>query len=175
MPRSKSISRDYPLECTRADPFAIVDPALDDLSRTEVRRLLGPHLVHVALPPPHRSVYPGETPVEGAGAVARWVALYDRARDLQRDLAPGDGVRARQAQRALRSLILYEHQLTPTTRRQARTVLWQRERAGELPGFAVRVRWTRCHCAQCQPRVASALPLPPAATAPVACALLRGA
>jgi hypothetical protein len=85
----------------------------------------------------------------GEGAVARWVALHDRARELRAALHPGDGVGARQVRRAIRSLFLYEHVLTPKTRRQARTFLWCRDRGDRLPPFVVRVGWSRCRCARC--------------------------
>jgi hypothetical protein len=81
-----------------------------------------------------------ETPVEGRGAVNRWLALHDRAHDLRAALRPDDGVGERQARRAIRSVLLYEHQLTATTRRKARETLWQRDRAQLLPDFATRAR-----------------------------------
>jgi hypothetical protein len=59
-------------------------------------------------------------------------------------------------QRAIRSLFLYEHQLTPKGRRQARTFLWRRDRVEGLPAFAGRTRWARCRCPQCQPLVQTA-------------------
>src|SRR5262249_27847096 len=81
----------------------------------------------------------------------RWVALHDRARDLRAALRPGDLVDERQVRRAIRSLFLYEHQLTPKTRRQARTCLWHRERPNHpLASFVARIGWSRCRCARCQ-------------------------
>jgi len=118
------------------------DPALEDLLG---RGSLGGGVV----PPTPRTGYVGETPVEGEGATARWAALHDRARDLRAALRPGDVVGERQARRAVRSLFLYEHQLTPRARRRARTLLWARDRPGEAPPFAERVRWARCRCAGC--------------------------
>jgi phytoene dehydrogenase-like protein len=132
------------------------DAALDDvhthtdLNAAELQHLLRDGLVRVPLLPPRRAEYPGETPTEGAGAEARWVALYDRACELRAALRPGDGVGERQARRAIRSLFLYEHQLTPKTRRKARTLLWRRDRAEGLPAFAELARWARCRCARCQ-------------------------
>ncbi len=127
------------------------DAALDGLHTVPLAHLLRDGVVRVALPPLRRGEHPGETPNEGAGAVARWIALHDQARSLRAALRSGDGVGARQVQRAIRSLFLYEHQLTPTTRRQARTVLWQRDGDARLPPFVERARWTRCRCVQCQP------------------------
>jgi hypothetical protein len=121
-----------------------------DCHVTDLQRLLRDGALRVAPPPPQRAEYRGETPIEGEGAVARWTALYDRARDLRAALCPWDGVARRQAQRAARSLFLYEHQLTPKTRRQARTSLWRRDRAEELPAFAERASWARCRCPACQ-------------------------
>jgi hypothetical protein len=140
------------------------DSALDDLHmrtafhETDLQHLLCDGVLRGVLPPPRRGEYPGETPVEGAEAVARWIALHDRARELRSALRPGDGVGDRQVQRAIRSLFLYEHQLTPKTRRQARTALWRRERVEALPAFSERARWARCRCTQCQP-------LPPSVSA----------
>ena len=137
------------------DPFSEVDEALDDTSATsnEIRYLLRDGTLHTVTPPPRRGDSPDETPIEGKGAVARWLALHDRARMLRATLLPGDGVDERQALRAIRSLFLYEHQLAAKTRRQARTALWRRERAEPLPAFAERARWSRCRCPQCQPAV----------------------
>jgi hypothetical protein len=96
-------------------------------------------------------LYAEETPIEGHAAVKRWLALYDRARDLRANLHPGDVVGERQARRAIRSLFLYEHQLTAPTRRKARERLWRRVRAEEaLPDLATRARWSYCRCAECQ-------------------------
>lgn len=102
-----------------------------------------------ARPREHRE----ETPIHGHGAVARWLALHDRAYALRAALHPGDGVDERQALRAIRSLFLYEHQLLPATRRQAHAALWRRDRAEPLPVFAERARWSRCRCAVCQPAI----------------------
>ena len=41
----------------------------------------------------------------------------------------------RQVQRAIRSLFLYEHVITPKTRWQARVCLWERDRFERLPPF----------------------------------------
>jgi hypothetical protein len=144
------LQRDYVHDDGVFGRFTALEWAPDALPAADVARWLRHGLVRPALAPPRRAAYPGETPIEGKGAVARWVALYDRVRDLQAALRPGDGVGERQVQRAIRSLFLYEHQLLPTTRRQARTFLWRRDRAEGLPAFAERARWTHCRCSQCQ-------------------------
>ncbi len=138
--------------CSLATDSAFDDlPTHTNVHAPELEHLLRDGLLRMAPPPPRRGEYPGETPIEGAGAVARWVALHDRARALRAALRRGDGVGACQVQRAIRSLFLYEHQLTSRTRRQARTTLWRRECADGLPAFAERARWSRCRCTGCQP------------------------
>ena len=138
-------------------PLAAHNPLLDDpqthtrLLSSDLQDLLRDGLVRVEVAPPRRREYPGETPIEGTSAVARWVALYDRASTLRATVRSEDGVGTRQAQRAIRSLFLYEHQLTPKTRRQARTALWRRDRNQALPSFAERARWARCRCSHCLP------------------------
>jgi hypothetical protein len=121
----------------------------------ELQRLLegvlGGAVLHSAPAAPQRADYPGETPTEGTGAVARWVALHDRARALRLHMKTNDIVAAHHVQRAVRSLFLYEHQLTAKTRRRARTALWQRDQRSPLPAFAERARWATCRCARCQP------------------------
>jgi hypothetical protein len=99
------------------------------------------------------------------------MALHDRARDLRAAILPGDLVGMRQLQRAVRSLFLYEHQLTAKTRRWARTLLWQRDKRMPLPAFLDRVRWTKCRCWTCQPGAWTA----PAAAAADSVALLQTA
>jgi hypothetical protein len=130
-----------------------------NLHVSDPQHLLRDGLLRMVVPPPRRAEYPGETPVEGEEAVARWIALHDRARELRTNLRPGDGVGEQQVRRAIRSLFLYEHQLTPKTRRQARTALWRRERAEALPAFAERARWARCRCMRCHPLHAAMLAL----------------
>lgn len=95
---------------------------LDELLRGGFVRIAASRPVR---PREHRE----ETPIHGHGAVARWLALHDRAGELRAALRPGDGVGERQALRAIRSLFLYEHQLLPATRRQARAAVWRRDRA----------------------------------------------
>ena len=58
--------------------------------------------------------------------------------------------RPRTCRRALRSVLLYEHQITPKARRLARLALWSRTHSGPLPPFSVRVCWGHCQCARCQ-------------------------
>src|SRR5690349_14799278 len=51
----------------------------------EIQRLLalGSGRIQPVLPTPTPLDYTGDTPIAGTGAVARWVALHDRARDLR--------------------------------------------------------------------------------------------
>jgi hypothetical protein len=109
-----------------------------------------------------------ETPLDGPGAVANWLGLVDHAQALQAEaLAPKllHPVLEQQARRALRSVLLYEHQITPRARRQARQSLWRRQDTGPLPPLEVLLKWERCQCLPCQqaramtPIVASALAL----------------
>jgi hypothetical protein len=143
-------SRGAPSRHTQPEGASLLDPALEDQRVTDLMRLIQRGAVGLSLPSQRHSDYPGETPYEGAGAVARWLALHDRAVEMRAALRPGDVVAERNVRRALRSVLLYEHQITPTTRRQARTELWRRTHDGPLPAFAVRSRWARCHCAHCQ-------------------------
>src|SRR5215470_16579757 len=110
----------HPAE-THIPTAADLQPDLGDFLPLNVDTLLRGGSMGIEIAPPHRCDYPGETPVEGQGAVTRWLALHDCARQLRAALQPWDGVGTRQAQRAIRSLFLYEHQLTPKARRQART------------------------------------------------------
>jgi hypothetical protein len=133
-----------------AGGFTVIDPAVEDLRASELVRLVRTGALTGAYVPTFTSSYVGDTPVEGAGARARWLALHDRAVALRAALRPGDIVGERQVRRALRSVLLYEHQLSGQTRRQARTDLWRRDRSDEpLPPFVERVRWARCRCGQC--------------------------
>jgi len=144
--------------------YTTSDPAVDDLEAAHLRGLVGRGLLAgVTLPsPPWAAYFSGETPIEGPGATARWIALHDRASGLRAALRPGDIVGEGAARRAVRSLFAYEHQITARARRRARASLWARDRPGEaLPPFAERVAWARCRCARC---------CPPAAPAPMAAA-----
>jgi hypothetical protein len=94
-----------------------------------------------------------ETPIDGPGAVAYWLGLVDRAQALQAqalDANPLHPVLERTARRALRSVLLYEHQITPRARRQARQTLWRRQHTGPLPPLEVLLKWERCQCLPCQ-------------------------
>lgn len=141
------------------DPFgaswadACADPSAEAASMLSLEQLLaaGGPIQGTRLPTPRGGRAVGETPVLGVGAVARWLALHDRAAALRAGVASGDVCAAFQARRAIRSLFLYEHQLTGRTRRQARTALWRRDRAARpLPPFAERARWAACRCPRCQ-------------------------
>jgi hypothetical protein len=110
-----------------------------------------------AVTPPYPVEYLGETPTDGEEAAERWLDLYDHAVELRAQLRPGDVVQTRNVRRALRSVLLYEHQITPKARRLARLALWSRTHSGPLPPFAVRVRWGQCQCARCQAQAAQEL------------------
>ena len=135
---------------SQPEDASLLDSTLDDQRVTDLLRFIQRGAVGLSLPSQRQGAYPGETPYEGAGAAARWLALHDRAVELRAALRPGDVVAERTVRRALRSVLLYEHQITPKTRRQARTELWRRAHNGPLPSFAVRSQWARCHCAHCQ-------------------------
>src|SRR5262249_6813423 len=119
----------------KLEPYLARDPLPDDQEALWCLQtsLLNGGLLRYELPSARLRGHPGETPTEGAGAVARWMALHDRARDLRAAVLPGDRVGMRQVRQAVRSLFLYEHQLTTKTRRRARTDLWQRDWSGPLP------------------------------------------
>jgi hypothetical protein len=103
-----------------------------------------------AVTTPYPVEYLGETPTDGEEAAERWLELHDRAVELRALLRPGDTVQTKIVRRALRSALLYEHQITPKARRHARLTLWSRAHTGPLPPFSVRVRWGQCQCARCQ-------------------------
>jgi hypothetical protein len=103
-----------------------------------------------AVTPPYSVEYLGETPTDGEEAAERWLELHDHAVKVRAQLSPGDIVQAKNVRRALRSVLLYEHQITPKARRLARLALWSRTYTGPLPPFSVRVRWGQCQCARCQ-------------------------
>jgi len=91
----------------------------------------------------------GETPREGTGAIARWMGLYDRAEQLRRTAAQQDPCVRRQVLKAIESLFLYEHQMLPHARRQARERLWLRDQTTPLPPEGTREEWGLCHCRPC--------------------------
>ena len=162
MPRCRSTAPDLP----NHPVFALSDRCEEDSIVVSLEALLRrtPLLTAVVVPQRART-HPGETPILGEGAVARWLALHDCARDQRAALRAGDSVGERQVRRAIRSLFLYEHVITPKTRWQARTRLWERDQSECLPSFVEQVEWTRCRCSRCQasgtgrsPRPLSALP-----------------
>lgn len=145
--------------CTRSPPTQFADFRLDDpdaeltdLHDLRVRAQDG--WLRIVSAPREREVhFVSETPVEGPGAIARWVALLDRAEVLQHEhnadpphLHP---TLQRQIARAIDSLFLYEHQMLPAARREARESLWQRDRAEPLPPPDVRAQWEWCRCRRC--------------------------
>lgn len=94
-----------------------------------------------------------ETPADGPGAAENWLGLVDHAQALQAQAPaaqPLHPVLEHQARRALRSVLLYEHQITPRARRQARQALWRRQHTGPLPPLEVLLTWERCQCLPCQ-------------------------
>ena len=152
------------------------DAELADLHDLRVRAQIG--WLRLVPAPREREVHlVSETPVEGPGAIAHWVALLDRADALQHE-HDADHPRPtlqRQIARAIDSLFLYEHQMLPAARREARESLWQRDRAEPLPPPDVRAQWEWCRCRRCllaritqRPAVAAHLPTPAARTSPAA-------
>jgi hypothetical protein len=92
----------------------------------------------------------GETPIWGTGAVRRWVDLLDRAEALIGDADHENRFAQRTAARALASLFLYEHQMTPHARRRAREYVWRRDHSSQsLPAWPSRQEWERCRCRRC--------------------------
>lgn len=146
---SLSRSRDPDLE----EPSAVSwsDLGDEDGAVLSLEAVLGRTAIVKAVAVPRRSrTQTGETPIMGEGAIARWLALHDRACEMRAALRPGDRVGERQVQRAIRSLFVYEHEITPKTRWQARVRLWERDQHERLPPFVDRRRWTRCRCSHCQ-------------------------
>jgi hypothetical protein len=157
MPRSRSTD----LGLSNHPLFALSDPCAEDTPVVSLEALLQrtPLLKAVVVPQRART-HPSETPIQGEGAIDRWLALHDRARELRAVVRPGDSVGERQqVQRAIRSLFLYEHVITPKTRWQARCRLWERDRLENLPAFVEQLRWTQCRCARCQPGASSQQPV----------------
>jgi hypothetical protein len=154
-----SRNRDYGMPQNTA--VLVSDPAEDEVTILSLESLLGQERrLQAALLLPHRPrPEPGETPIMGEGAVSRWVALHDRARAMRAGLRPGDSVGERQVRRAIRSLFLYEHVMTPKTRWQARTRLWERDRTCPLPSFVEQLCWAQCWCWRCQPAAPHPQPL----------------
>jgi hypothetical protein len=165
------------------DPDAELDD-LHDLHDLRVRAQDG--RLRIVSAPREREVHlVSETPVEGPGAIARWIALLDRAEGMQHkhnaDHPHLHPTLQRQIARAIDSLFLYEHQMLPAARREARETLWQRDRAEPLPPSEARAQWEWCRCRRCllaritqRPAVAAHLPTPSTAarTSPPALAPL---
>src|SRR5262245_19806773 len=130
---------------------------LDDVTGSATLRLLRSQRGGGVWVPLHRSgrqveevCIVGEIPREGAGAIARWMGLYDRAEQLRRAAAlHHDPCVRREVRKAIESLFLYEHQMLPHARRQARERLWLRDHASPLPPEATREKWTLCRCQPC--------------------------
>jgi hypothetical protein len=138
-----------PLPDDHLDDPSAYNQALHDIAQ---RAGTGHLLVFPMACRPHASAgfITEETPDAGAGAVARWVALLDRAEDVQANASAEDPCAQKQVRRAIDSLFLYEHQLTPDTRREAREFLWQRDRKEPLPAPATRLEWAKCRCRTCR-------------------------
>lgn len=73
-----------------------------------------------AVTPPYPVDYPGETPIDGEEAAECWLDLHDHAVELRLQLRPADIVQTKNVRRALRSVLLYDHLITPKARRLAR-------------------------------------------------------
>jgi hypothetical protein len=124
--------------------------SLSALTPYERERLERDGLLRPAVTPPYPVDYLGETPTDGQEAAECWLDLHDHAVKLRAQLHAGDVVQTTIVRRALRSVLLYEHQITPKARRLARLTLWSRTHIGPLPPFSFRVRWGQCQCARCQ-------------------------
>jgi hypothetical protein len=158
---------DYLLEDPEAELVDLYD--LHDLRA----RAQGGRLRLVSAPREREVHLVSETPIEGPGAIARWIALLDRAEDMQQHAHDADhSMLQRQIARAIDSLFLYEHQMLPAARRAAREVLWQRDRTEPLPSEAICAAWVQCRCRHCllarltqRPAIGAHLPTPAAAPA----------
>jgi hypothetical protein len=143
-----------PAQCAE---YLLDDPSADLLTLHDLRRRARDGRLRIVpvsqTAPVDREVHTvSETPVEGLGAAARWIALLDRAEQLQQeglDSEPVHPTLQRQIARAIDSLFLYEHQMLPAARRQAREYLWQRDRTEALPPPQNRAEWERCRCRTC--------------------------
>jgi hypothetical protein len=144
----------YSYSSTQRAEYMLEDPSADLLTLHDLRRRARDGRLRIVpvpqVVPFDREVYTvNETPVEGAGAVDRWIALLDRAEQLRRDSRSDHPTVERQIARAIESLFLYEHQMLPAARRQARAYLWQRDRTEPLPPSQQRTEWERCRCRKC--------------------------
>jgi|GEM_PF-2416532 len=124
--------------------------SLSALTPYERERLERDGYLRRAVTAPYPVEYLGETPTDGEEAAELWLDLHDHAVELRAQVRPGDMVQTKIVQRGLRSVLLYEHQMTPKARRLARLALWSRTHSGPLPPFSVRVCWGQCQCARCQ-------------------------
>jgi hypothetical protein len=97
---------------------------LDRLTPYERERLERDGYLRRAVTAPYPVEYLGETPTDGEEAAERWLDLHDHAAELCAQLRPGDITQTKIVRRALRSVLLYEHQITPKARRLARLALW---------------------------------------------------
>jgi hypothetical protein len=146
--------RAHGLSPTQRAEYLLEDPSANLSTLHDLRRRARDGRLRIVPVPPavplEREVHTvSETPVEGSGAVARWVALLDRAEYLRRDSSSDHPTLERQVARAIDSLFLYEHQVLPAARRQAREYLWQRDRAEPMPPPQQRAEWVRCRCRRC--------------------------
>jgi hypothetical protein len=131
--------------------------SLSALTPYERERLERDGFLRRAVAAPYPVEFLGEIPTDGEEAAERWLDLHDHAVELRAQLRPGDVVQTKIVRRVLRSVVLYEHQITPKARRVARLALWSRTHSGPLPPFSVRVRWGECQCARCQAQAAQDL------------------
>jgi hypothetical protein len=80
MPRSMTMDQSI----TEPPTFLAQDPAGDSWAVVSLEQLLRQDgRVRGRLVPQRSRTHPGETPIFGEVAVARWVALHDRACDLR--------------------------------------------------------------------------------------------
>jgi hypothetical protein len=105
---------------------------LSVLTPYERERLERDGFLRRAVTTPYPVEYLGETPTDGEEAAQRWLDLQDHAVELRAQLRPGDIVQTKNVRRTLRSVLLYEHQITPKARRLARLALWSRTHSGPL-------------------------------------------
>jgi len=148
---SSELSRDEVISPNELS-VAEEDKASAFIAEVNARLSVG-KLPQVVRSPSRSTASEEETPVDGPGAVENWLGLVVHAQVLQAQalaVNPLHPVLERTARRALRSVLLYEHQITPRARRQARQTLWRRQHTGPLPALEVLPKWERCQCPQCQ-------------------------
>jgi hypothetical protein len=157
--RTGSFTDHFESDCEESDSFTLRDltdlmassPAYYQRIDGEERRWVSGEFVGQGRP--SAGSRKEKTPVEGPHAVQNWLDLYDRANYLRDTLDLRQPHLRHQAQRAMASLFLYEHQLTARARRQARLALWDREHPTTAPPLhpTLLLAWSRCRCARCQP------------------------